>query len=88
MGKIKLICDSMADLTKDQIEKYDIEVLPLTVILDDKEYKDGIDFELDEFYQLLKDKKIPSGKIGRRILIRRSDMEQYIDRIMNAKQGN
>ena len=47
MGKIKLICDSMADLTKDQIEKYDIEVLPLTVILDDKEYKDGIDFELD-----------------------------------------
>ena len=37
---------------------------------------------------LLKDKKIPSGKIGRRILIRRSDMEQYIDRIMNAKQGN
>ena len=41
MGKIKLICDSMADLTKEQIEKYDIEVLPLTVILEDKEYKDG-----------------------------------------------
>lgn len=39
-------------------------------------------------YQLLKDKQIPSGKIGRRILIRRSDMEQYIDRILNAKQGN
>ena len=31
MGKIKLICDSMADLTKEQIEKYDIEVLPLYV---------------------------------------------------------
>lgn len=59
MGKIKLICDSMADLTKDQIEKYDIEVLPLTVILDDKEYKDGIDFELDEFYEILKNKKYP-----------------------------
>ena len=59
MGKIKLIFDSMADLTKDQIEKYDIEFLPLNVILDDKEYKDGIDFELDEFYQLLKDKKYP-----------------------------
>ena len=39
-------------------------------------------------YQLLKDKQIPSGKIGRRILIRRSDMEQYIDRILNAKQEN
>lgn len=39
-------------------------------------------------YQLLKDKQIPSGKIGRRILIRRSDMDQYIDRILNEKQGN
>lgn len=48
MSKIKIICDSMSDLTKEQIEKYDIEVLPLTVILEDKEYKDGIDFELDE----------------------------------------
>ncbi|WP_455542559.1 DegV family protein [Intestinibacter sp.] len=59
MGKIKLICDSMADLTKDQIEKYDIEVMPLTVILDDKEYKDGIDLDLDEFYELLKNKNYP-----------------------------
>lgn len=39
-------------------------------------------------YQLLKDKQIPSGKIGRRILVRRSDMDQYIDRILNEKQGN
>ena len=58
MSKIKIICDSMSDLTKEQIEKYDIEVLPLTVILEDKEYKDGIDFELDEFYKILKDKKV------------------------------
>ena len=57
MSKIKIICDSMSDLTKEQIEKYDIEVLPLTVILEDKEYKDGIDFELDEFYKILKDKR-------------------------------
>lgn len=39
-------------------------------------------------YQLLKDKQIPSGKIGRRILVRRSDVDQYIDRILNVKQGN
>lgn len=39
-------------------------------------------------YQLLKDKQIPSGKIGRRILIRRSDVDRYIDKILNAKQGN
>ena len=39
-------------------------------------------------YQLLRNKQIPSGKIGRRILIRRSDVDQYIDRILNAKQWN
>lgn len=39
-------------------------------------------------YQLLKDKQIPSGKIGRRILIRKSDVDQYIDKILSAKQGN
>ncbi len=58
MGKIKIICDSMADLTEEQVEKYDIEVLPLTVILDDKEYRDGIDIDLDEFYNILEEKKI------------------------------
>ena len=57
MGKIKFICVSMADLSIEVFEKYDIEVLPLTVILEDKEYKDGIDFNLDEFYELLKNKK-------------------------------
>ena len=47
MSDIKIICDSMSDLTKEQVEKYDIEVLPLTIILEDKEYRDGIDIELD-----------------------------------------
>lgn len=58
MSDIKIICDSMSDLTKEQVEKYDIEVLPLTIILEDKEYRDGIDIELDEFYKILKDKKV------------------------------
>lgn len=58
MSKIKIICDSMSDLTKENIQKYDIEVLPLTIILNDKEYKDGVDIELDEFYQILEAKKI------------------------------
>ena len=65
MGKIKLICDSMADLTKDQIEKYDIEVLPLTVILDDKEYKDGTEFIL----------KLPNIKIEEKDLKINNDID-------------
>lgn len=37
-------------------------------------------------YQILKNKEIPSGKIGRRILIRRTDMDQYIERVLKAGQ--
>ena len=58
MGNIKIICDSMADLTKEQIERYDIEVLPLTVIIEGKEYRDGIDIDVDEFYKILEEKKV------------------------------
>ena len=37
-------------------------------------------------YQILKNKEIPSGKIGRRILIRRTDLDQYIERVLKARQ--
>ncbi len=43
MEKIKIITDSTADLPRDIIEKYDIEVIPLFVSFGDKVYKDGID---------------------------------------------
>ncbi len=39
MEKIKIITDSTADLPKDIIEKYDIEVIPLFVSFGDKVYK-------------------------------------------------
>ena len=36
MKNIKVICDSLSDIPKELIQKYDIEVVPLTVILDGK----------------------------------------------------
>lgn len=51
---MRIICDSMADVPKSIIEKFDVKVLPLTVIVDNKEYLDGIDLTHDEFYQILR----------------------------------
>lgn len=51
---MRIICDSMADVPKDIIEKFNVKVLPLTVIIDDKEYLDGIDLTHEEFYQILR----------------------------------
>ena len=58
MNNIKIICDSLSDVPKDILEKYDIEVVPLTVILNGKEYKDGIDITKEEFYKILRDEKV------------------------------
>ncbi|EKN36658.1 DegV family protein [Clostridium botulinum CFSAN001627] len=50
MEKIKIITDSTADLPKDIIEKYDIEVIPLFVSFGDKVYKDGVDIKLEQLF--------------------------------------
>lgn len=50
MAKIILSTDSACDLTKDIIEKYDINVIPILVILGDKEFEDGINIEPNNIY--------------------------------------
>lgn len=54
MNDLKLICDSLSDIPKSFIDKYDIEIVPLTVILEGEEYKDGVDISNDEFYSRLR----------------------------------
>ena len=54
MNNIKLICDSLSDIPKELIDKYDIHVVPLTVIFEGKEYIDGIDLSKQEFYKMLR----------------------------------
>lgn len=50
MKKIGIITDSTSDLTKEMYQKYEIEVLPLYVILQGKTYADGIDITMEELY--------------------------------------
>lgn len=45
MEKIKIITDSCCDLSKDLIEKYNIEVLPLLINFGDESYLDGVDID-------------------------------------------
>ncbi|MBA5851339.1 DegV family protein [Clostridium sp. cel8] len=54
MKKIKLITDSTADLPDYIIKKYNIEVLPLFVIIDKKTYRDRIDINLSELLERMK----------------------------------
>ena len=51
---IKIICDSMSDVPKEIVEKYNIEIIPLTVIFNGIEYIDGVDINNKEFYKILR----------------------------------
>lgn len=55
--KIKIICDSLCDVPLEIIEKYDIDIIPLTIVIGGKEYKDGIDISKEEFYKIMKESK-------------------------------
>ena len=55
MNNIKIICDSLSDLDKEYLQQYDIDVVPLTLILNGKEYRDSIDIKPEEFYKILRE---------------------------------
>lgn len=53
MKKIGIITDCTSDLTKEMYEQYNIEVLPLYVVMKGKTYQDGIDITTEEMYKLV-----------------------------------
>ncbi len=53
MSKIWIVSDSTADLSNQQIEKYDIKVIPLIISFGEQSYTAGIDLTTDQFYQKL-----------------------------------
>ena len=55
---IKIICDSMSDVPDIIIEKYDVEIVPLTVIFNGVEYIDGVDINNKQFYKMLRESEV------------------------------
>lgn len=53
MSKIRIVTDSTADLSQDLVERYQIEMVPLTVTIDGTSYKDKVDITNEAFYQLM-----------------------------------
>ena len=48
---VKIISDSTCDLSQELIERYDIGILPLHIILGDQDYEDGKGITPDEIYR-------------------------------------
>lgn len=50
---IKILVDTSADFTAEELNALDIQFVPITVTIDGTDYRDGIDLTKDEFYNLL-----------------------------------
>ena len=48
---VKIFADSTCDLSEELVKQYDITVVPLHIVLDNKEYLDGIEISPDEIYK-------------------------------------
>jgi len=61
MKKVAVVTDTTACIPQEQVTRYDIEVVPVQLIFEDKAYRDGMDISPTEFYALLRQaNKLPT----------------------------
>lgn len=51
--KIKITADSTCDLSDEIIKKFNIGIIPVRIIMDNKEYVDGVDINTDKLFGLV-----------------------------------
>lgn len=54
---IRVLVDSGSSIKEFEKEKYNVDIIPLKILLGNKEYEDGIDLTMDTFYDELINKK-------------------------------
>jgi DegV family protein with EDD domain len=50
---VRIVTDSACDLTAEEAEQLDVDIVPLTIRFGDKEFTDRVDLSVDEFYRRL-----------------------------------
>lgn len=52
---IRILVDSSADYTAEEVKSLNMELVPINITINDTNYRDGIDITKDELYQMLLD---------------------------------
>src|SRR4030042_1853764 len=61
MRQVAIVTDTTACVPPEQVSQYDIEVVPVPLIINQKTYRAGIDIAPAEFYEMLrKTKRLPT----------------------------
>jgi len=57
MKKVAIATDSTCCLPRELVEKYDIRLVPLHIVYEDRSYRDGIDISPGEVYRIMRRRK-------------------------------
>ena len=49
MNKVKIVTDSTVDMTPEELENYDITMVPLSIYIDGETFLDKVEIEQEEF---------------------------------------
>ncbi len=80
MANVIILTDSTAYIPQEIASQLPISVIPLTLILDGKTYRDGVDIMPDDFYQRL----IKSNSMPQTSQVTVSEYEQRFDELLSS----
>ena len=72
---VRIIADSTCDLSQDLLEKYNIRILPLHILLGEEEYEDGKNMEEFTEFQNKRRLTIPP----RTVIVLEAEMEGKVE---------
>lgn len=58
MKTLRIVTDSSMDYPRGWDEEFEINILPINIQLGEKSYRQGIDINLEQFYKLVREKKL------------------------------
>ncbi len=79
MKKVAIVTDTTACVPREEVARYEIEVVPVPLIINGNTYRDGIDITPAEFYDLLREAKKTPTTSG-------SSPGPYLEAFQNASQ--
>ncbi len=78
MKKVVITVDSAADLPKDIAEKYGIEIMPMNVIINSEEKKDGVNITASEIFDFVDN----TGKIPKTSAVPPVEYTEFFERFI------
>lgn len=76
--RIGISADSTCDLPKQLIEKYNIHICPITVIVGEEEKHDGVDVTVEDLYEYVE----KSGELPKTSALNPDEYEQHFNKVL------